>query len=137
MSQRWLLLLGSNRADPGQLHAGLAALAGLGRVRALGPPLRNPDRNGGPDYFNQLALLDCALDYERLKPRLADIERALGRGRGASGEVALDIDPVAISVNDRWQADARALAKGEFARPPLPELLDAAGIVVSIPPASG
>ncbi|HKZ10493.1 MAG TPA: 2-amino-4-hydroxy-6-hydroxymethyldihydropteridine diphosphokinase [Rhodanobacteraceae bacterium] len=128
---RWLLLLGSNLADPECIQQALETLAVLGQVTSLTPIERMPAR-GDPSrfYYNALAMLDCDLDRDALRTRLKQIETELGRVRDGSGEVAIDIDLLARQANERWLADPHAIEKREFAQAPARDMLEAAGLVV-------
>jgi 2-amino-4-hydroxy-6-hydroxymethyldihydropteridine diphosphokinase len=130
-THRWLLLLGSNLAEPERVQQALGRLAALGEVERLTPIERMPAR-GDPSrfYHNALAALACDLDRATLRARLGRVEADLGRVRDGSGEVAIDIDLLARQENGRWQADPHAFEKNEFTQTPARELLAAAGIVV-------
>ncbi|MDE2271275.1 MAG: 2-amino-4-hydroxy-6-hydroxymethyldihydropteridine diphosphokinase [Xanthomonadaceae bacterium] len=134
-ARRWLLLLGSNLAEPQRMHDALAALAALGAVVAATPILRLPARGDATrGYYNALATLESGLDREALRARLKQIEHGLGRRRDGSGEVAIDIDLLATREADRWQPDPHALEKDEFTQTPARELLEAAGISIVADP---
>jgi len=130
-ARRWLLLLGSNLAAPERIRQALEKLVALGSVESLTPIERIPAR-GDPTrfYHNALATLDCELDRDALRARLKRMELELGRVRDGSGEVAIDIDLLAVHANGRWLADPRALEKNEFAQTPARELVATAGIVI-------
>jgi 2-amino-4-hydroxy-6-hydroxymethyldihydropteridine diphosphokinase len=130
-TRRWLLLLGSNLAGPERIRQSLETLAVFGPVKALTPIERMPAR-GDPSrfYFNALATLDCDLDRDALRAQLKRIETELGRVRDGSGEVAIDIDLLAMETNNRWQADAHALEKHEFTQTPARDLIAAANLVI-------
>jgi 2-amino-4-hydroxy-6-hydroxymethyldihydropteridine diphosphokinase len=128
-TRRWLLLLGSNLAGPERVQRALETLARLGHVTLLTPIERMPARRDPPRfYYNALATLDVDLDRDALRARLKQIEAGLGRARDGSGEVAIDIDLLAMHANGCWRADPHALAKDEFAQTPARELIAAAGI---------
>jgi len=130
-SRRWLLLLGSNLAGPERIRQALEMLDALGHVESLTPIERIPAR-GDPTrfYYNALAALDCELDRDALRAQLKRIELELGRVRDGSGEVAVDVDLLAMHANGRWLADPHALEKNEFAQTPARELVATAGIVI-------
>lgn len=130
-TRRWLLLLGSNLAGPERVHQALEHLKVLGKARLLTPIERMPAR-GEPSrfYCNALAMLDCDLDRDAARARIERIETGLGRVRDGGGEVAIDIDLLAIQKDGCWIADPHAVEKGEFTRTPAQELIAAAGIVV-------
>lgn len=130
-AHRWLLLLGSNLADPECIQQALETLAVLGQVTSLTPIERMPARGDASRfYYNALAMLDCDLDRDALRTRLKQIETELGRVRDGSGEVAIDIDLLARQANERWLADPHAIEKREFAQAPARDMLEAAGLVV-------
>ena len=131
MARRWLLLLGSNLADDACLREASAVLSAIGEVDALTPIRRFPSDDGSPgEYYNLLVSLAADADREDIGERLKQLESALGRRRGHSQEVAIDIDILAsASASDSpWQADVHAVAKGEFARRSVRALLDETGI---------
>ncbi len=129
MARRWLLLLGSNLADDACLREASAVLSAIGDVDALTPIRRFPCDDGSPgEYHNLLVALAVDAGREDIGERLKQLEAALGRRRGDSGEVAIDIDILASAGEGAWQADAHALAKGEFARGSVRALLDETGI---------
>lgn len=135
MPLRALLLLGSTLADDGRVREALAALGEMGAVRLLapirhGPGSRDPQRH----YFNALAEFGFAGERATLVAALKALESRLGRRRDG-GEVAIDIDLLALHVDERWQADAHALAKGEFAQAHTRALLRAAALEVDLAPA--
>jgi 2-amino-4-hydroxy-6-hydroxymethyldihydropteridine diphosphokinase len=128
-THRWLLLLGSNLAGPERMRQAFERLAALGPVAALTAIERTPAR-GDPSrfYYNALTTLDCELDRDALRTRLKQIETGLGRVRDGSGEVAIDIDLLAVQEHGRWLTDPHAIEKNELAQTPARELLAAAGI---------
>ena len=129
--RRWLLLLGSNLADPERMHQAFARLAALGPVTALTAVERTPARGDSSHfYYNALATLDCELHRDALRIRLKQIETELGRVRDGSGEVAIDIDLLARQENGRWLADPHAIEKEEFTHTPARELITAANISI-------
>jgi 2-amino-4-hydroxy-6-hydroxymethyldihydropteridine diphosphokinase len=131
--RRWLLLLGSNLADPERMQQAFARLAALGRVTALTAIERMPARgDSSRSYYNALAELDCGLDRDALRMRLKQIETELGRLRDGSGEVAIDIDLLARQEQGRWLADPHAIEKNEFEQPPARELIEAAAIAIDV-----
>jgi 2-amino-4-hydroxy-6-hydroxymethyldihydropteridine diphosphokinase len=130
--RRYLLLLGSNLPGPERLLQASAALTRLGAARPLTRVTRTPARHDPTKhYFNVLMRCDCTDDRDAFLARLKQIETDLGRVRDASGEVAIDIDLLAICVDAAWQADPHALAKREFTQSPARELLADAGITVA------
>jgi 2-amino-4-hydroxy-6-hydroxymethyldihydropteridine diphosphokinase len=135
LARCWLLLLGSNLAEPQRMHAALAELAALGEVVTLTPIRQLPARgDASRHYHNVLATLESGLDRDDLRARLKRIEDRLGRRRDGSGEVAIDIDLLATREDDRWQPDPHALEKNEFAQTPARDLLEAAGIAIVADP---
>lgn len=131
MPTRWLLLLGSNLVGPERVQQAFECLALLGHVTPLTPIERLPARgHASRFYYNALAELDCKLDREALRGQLKRIETELGRVRDSSGEVAIDIDLLALRAGERWLADPHALEKKEFTQPPARELIAAAGIMI-------
>lgn len=131
MPTRWLLLLGSNLAGPERVQQAFECLVLLGHVTPLTPIERLPARGHASHfYYNALAELDCKLDREALRVQLKRIESELGRARNGSGEVAIDIDLLAMQANGRWLADPHALEKQEFTQTPARELIATAGIVI-------
>jgi 2-amino-4-hydroxy-6-hydroxymethyldihydropteridine diphosphokinase len=131
-ARRWLLLLGSNLAGSERIQQALETLAALGHVTSLTPIERMPAR-GDPSrfYYNALATLGCDLDRDVLRAQLKQIEIELGRVRDESGEVAIDIDLLAMQANGSWLAEPHALEKREFTQTPARDMLKAAGIEVS------
>ena len=133
MPLRALLLLGSTLPDDGRLRQALAALGEMGAVRLLapirhGPGSRDPQRH----YFNALAEFFYSGERATLVAALKALERKLGRRRD-DGEVAIDIDLLALRVDGRWQADAHAQAKGEFEQAHTRALLRDAALDVDLP----
>jgi len=51
--------------------------------------------------------------------------------RDESGEVAIDIDLLAMQANGSWLAEPHALEKREFTQTPARDMLKAAGIEMS------
>ena len=132
-AHRWLLLLGSNLAEPDRIRQALETLDALGHVESLTPIKRIPARGDLTRfYYNALAALDCELDRDALRAQLKRIELELGRVRDGSGEVAIDIDLLATHANGRWLADPHALEKNEFAQTPARELIEATAIVIDM-----
>lgn len=133
-ARRYLLLLGSNLAQPERVERALTALAALGELTPLTAIERTPARNH-PDryYYNVLAQLDADADRDTLNARLKQIESDLGRVRDASGVVAIDIDLLATFDAGAWQADPHAIAKREFSQSPACELLREAEIDIVTP----
>ena len=132
MTNRWLLLLGSNLADDARLREASSVLSAIGEIDALTPVRRFPCDNGAPgEYYNLLVALCADIERERFGQRLKQLEAALGRRRDASPEVAIDIDILASAADGGWHADARATAKGEFTRASVRALLDEAGIAIA------
>ena len=117
---RALVALGSNLGDRrSSLEAGLAALAGLGRVRPSPLWPETPDESGvGPDYLNTVALLETPGDDPRiLLEALLRAELRLGRDRslGRNAPRILDLDLVAVEGTRgswRWPAPPDLLALG-------------------------
>lgn len=111
---RALVALGSNLGDRrASLEAGLAALAGLGRVVVSPLWTETPDESGrGPDYLNTVALLETAGDDPRaLLEDLLRAELRLGRDRaqGRNAPRTLDLDLVAVEGQEgswAWPAPA-------------------------------
>lgn len=131
-TRRWLLLLGSNLAGSERVRQALETLVVLGHVTSLTPIERMPARGDASRfYYNALATLDCDLDREVLGAQLKRIEIELGRVRDESGEVAIDIDLLAMQANGSWLAEPHALEKREFTQTPARDMLKAAGIEVS------
>lgn len=131
-TRRWLLLLGSNLAGSERVRQALETLVVLGHVTSLTPIERMPARGDASRfYYNALATLDCDLDREVLRAQLKRIEIELGRVRDESGEVAIDIDLLAMQANGSWLAEPHALEKREFTQTPARDMLKAAGIEVS------
>jgi len=52
--------------------------------------------------------------------------------RDESGEVAIDIDLLAMQANGSWLAEPHALEKREFTQTPARELIEAAAIVIDM-----
>jgi 2-amino-4-hydroxy-6-hydroxymethyldihydropteridine diphosphokinase len=130
-TRRYLLLLGSNLAEPERMQQAFERLASLGHVTPLTVIERMPARGDvARFYYNALAALDCDLGREALRAQLKHIETGLGRVRGGTRDVAIDIDLLAMRENGHWQADAHALAKREFVQTPARELIEAAGIAI-------
>lgn len=129
-SLRWLLLLGSSRADDVCLRA---ALASLGATRLLTPIQRfAADDGSARQFYNALAewqVADAGIDA---RERIAHIELALGRDRTRTDEVAIDIDVLAQWVDGAWHAHPHALDKQEFARALVRGLLDQAGLEIRL-----
>lgn len=134
-ASRWLLLLGSNLDHDRRVHDALGHLAALGQVDRLSAIRHLPAHGDSTSmYYNVLVALSTTDHREHLDAQLKRIEQRLGRQRDRAEEVAIDIDILARYADHSWQADARALNKGEFARPPVLTLLRDAG--VEIAPAS-
>lgn len=131
MLRTWLLLLGSNLASDGRVHAAVTALRSLGTPALSSPIVRSPAHGGvhAYDYFNALVTLESDQDRTTLVANLKRIERELGRVHG-SGQVAIDIDVLACHDGRRWLADEHAVAKGDLEQPPTPILLREAGIAI-------
>ncbi len=133
-SARWLLLLGSTRADDGCVQAALRALQALGEVVLRAPILHGPgSRDARRSYFNALVELHFDGSADELVAALKAIEIRLGRRRDQD-EVAIDIDLLAHFAQDAWRADAHALAKREFEQAHAIALLHAAGIRIDAAP---
>lgn len=131
MSERWLLLLGSNRERRDTLDAALQRLTTLGVVEVVAAPrAMRPASGRGPDYFNALAIIVATGEAGDLKRRLRAIETALGRDRTQRQCVAIDIDLLAHDAGSGWRADPHAIEKGDVGSWPAVELLREAGIVV-------
>lgn len=102
----WLIALGSNVQAETRLDEALAALAGLGQVRARSARIDSADAVGrGPAYRNQLAWLRTGADASALRAALKRIERAAGRTpeRCAAGLCDLDLDLLARRHGEGWQ----------------------------------
>lgn len=107
-----LIALGSNLGDRrAHLEAGLAALAGLGRVTVSPLWMETPDETAiGPDYLNTVALLDSpGNDPTRLLEALLRAELRLGRERRGvrNAPRTLDLDLIAVegmAGHWRWEA---------------------------------
>lgn len=132
-AHRWLLLLGSNLPNPERIQQAFKRLPALGAVTALTPIERMPARGDASRfYYNALATLDCDLDRDALRAQLKQIEIELGRVRDESGEVAIDIDLLAMQANGSWLADPHALEKREFTQTPAREMIEAAAIMIEV-----
>ena len=129
--RRWLLLLGSNLTHDTLVREALERLSSLGQATPLTSIQRFPSHDGKRGvYYNALAALAVDAQQGVLTDRLRALEVALGRGRDADGKVAIDLDILAVSDDERWLADAHALAKGEFERLSVATLLQQATITV-------
>ena len=127
--RRWLLLLGSNLAHDTRVRDALERLSSLGQATPLTSIQHFPSHDGNRgEYYNALAVLAVDVPRGVLTDRLRQLEVALGRRRDADGEVAIDVDILAMSDGERWLADTHALAKGEFERLPVATLLRQAAI---------
>lgn len=130
MTRRYLLLLGSDHDDDGLLQAALKQLGGIGELTLRTAVQRLPsDTDDGRLFFNTLVSLACDLRADPLVARLKRIEQALGRSDDPQ-DVAIDIDLLAEHAGNGWQADAHAVAKGEFDRPAVRGLLGDANIAL-------
>jgi 7,8-dihydro-6-hydroxymethylpterin-pyrophosphokinase len=124
---RWLLLLGAEARYDRSLGAARRQLAALGELHALTAEHLTEAADGSARrYRNQLVALAHDGSREVLVEALKRVECALGRG--ARDGVPLDIDLLACSTGDGWQADAHALAKREFDSPHVRLLLEDAGL---------
>lgn len=128
--RRWLLLLGSSLPTDDRLQRALSRLGELGTAHAVTPVRRFPSYTGEPGrwYFNALAELDSAQGRDQLHAQLRAIEAQLGRRRDVPGEVAIDLDILAVDDGHGWRTDAHALAKGDLDHPTTRGLLALAGI---------
>lgn len=130
MSERWLLVLGSDAGSEAPIDATLAALRELGQVQALTPARRSRDDDGSGRWFtNRLVQLDSTLGREALRERLQAIERGIGRS-AARSDVPIDIDLLARGEDNAWQLDPHAAEKGEHDRPHVLALLHQAHITL-------
>lgn len=128
---RWLLLLGSNRADDVLMHAALAQLRACGSATWLTPVQRFAADDGSTrPFYNALLTWDVADTSAGAHAQIRQIELALGRDRTRSDEVAIDIDLLACFVDGQWHAHAHALDKHEFDRALVRGLLRQAGLAV-------
>lgn len=132
MSQRWLLVLGTDAGSEAPLAEALAALAGLGAVQPLAPARRSKDDGGAERWFtNRLVRLDSALGRDVLRQRLRDIEHGIGRS-ARRDDVPIDIDLLAGGTDGvGWQLDPHAREKGEHLRPHVAALLREAGLTLA------
>lgn len=129
--RRWLLLLGSNLTHDTLVRVALERLSSLGQATPLTSIQRFPSHDGKRNkYYNALVALAVDVQQGVLTDRLRELEVALGRRRDADGKVAIDLDILAMSDDERWLADAHALAKGEFERPSVATLLQQATITI-------
>jgi 7,8-dihydro-6-hydroxymethylpterin-pyrophosphokinase len=128
---RWLLLLGSSRADDALMRDALARLDQCGAASLLTPIQRFAADDGSARQFhNALVTWDVTDTSAGAHTRIRQIELALGRDRTRSDEVAIDIDLLACFVDGQWHAHAHALDKREFDRALVRGLLRQAGVVV-------
>ena len=130
----WLLSLGSNLEDANRLHAALDLLATLGPCAVLTAIRTFPARHSAGRYFGTLASLAWRGGRDTLDATLKQLETRLGRQRdNPAGEVAIDIDILAMRDGDRWLADAHALDKGEFGHADVRTMLQEAGLAIDTP----
>lgn len=128
---RWLLLLGSSRAEDTLMRDALARLDECGAAIWLTPIQRFAADDGSARQFhNALVTWDVADTSVGAHTQIRQIELVLGRDRTRSDEVAIDIDLLACCVDGQWHAHAHALDKHEFDRALVRELLRQAGVAV-------
>lgn len=97
-----LLLLGSNVEAEGQLERALRELARqFPLVWTSARCWSEAVPQGAPPYLNQAAIIECELPREALKPRLREIEAALGRIRPAPEPSLCPIDIDALARIER------------------------------------
>ncbi len=125
MSQRVLLMLGSNVDAQRQLQAACARLRERFAVLAVSGCHPSPAAGhaGAPAYINQAVVIASELDRDALKSALRAIEAALGRQR-PNPEPGLC--PIDIDALGRWEPefvvwDARDYGAA-YARGPLRDL---------------
>jgi 2-amino-4-hydroxy-6-hydroxymethyldihydropteridine diphosphokinase len=114
---RAVIALGSNLGDrAAHLQAGLRALGALGAVVPGPLTVETADESGtGPDYLNNVALLDAPpADPRRLLEDLLRIELQQGRdrGRGRNAPRTLDLDLIAV---EGWRGHWRWAAPPDLA----------------------
>ena len=140
-AQRWLLLLGSSRADDSLMCAAIAQLGERGSATWLTPIKRfAADDGSARRFYNALAIWEVADSHTGAQAQIRQIELALGRDRTRHDEVAIDIDLLACWIDGAWNAHAHALEKREFDRVLVQRLLDQVGISVvcaAAPPDAG
>lgn len=128
---RWLLLLGSSRDDDGLMRQALEQLGHRGTAHWLTPIRRFPaDDDSGLMFYNALAIWQPAHDAADAQADIRRIESVLGRDRRRRDDVAIDIDLLAHSSGNQWQAHAHARDKHEFDRPLVRTLLQQSGVTV-------
>lgn len=128
---RWLLLLGSSRADDTLMREALGQLDQSGTAVWLTPLQRFAADDGSARQFhNALATWDVTATSAAAHAQIRRIEQALGRDRTRSDEVAIDIDLLACFGDGQWHAYPHALDKREFDRALVRGLLRQAGVVV-------
>lgn len=127
---RWLLLLGSSRAEDASLRA---ALQRLGATTLLTPVQRFPADDGSArQFYNALAEWRVTDADGSAREQIRQVELALGRDRTRVDEVAIDIDLLAQWVGGQWCAHAHALDKHEFERALVLGLLRQAGVTIRL-----
>lgn len=131
MSNRWLLVLGSDAGSGAPIEAALAALRALGEVEALTPPRRFQDHDGTGRWFtNRLVRLESGAGRDALRGKLRAVEQRIGRSEHSEA-VLIDIDLLANGADGAgWRLDPHALEKGEHRRPHVVALLAEAGIAL-------
>jgi 7,8-dihydro-6-hydroxymethylpterin-pyrophosphokinase len=128
---RWLLLLGSSRADDTLMRDALRQLDQSGAAVWLTPVQRFAADDGSARKFhNALARWDVTATSAGAHARIRQIEQTLGRDRTRGDEVAIDIDLLACFVDGQWHTHPHALDKREFDRALVRGLLRQAGVVV-------
>ncbi|KRG68373.1 2-amino-4-hydroxy-6-hydroxymethyldihydropteridine diphosphokinase [Pseudoxanthomonas dokdonensis] len=106
-SHDYLLLLGSDAADAGQLEIARRHLQASGRITAASAVVHGPSVVDGDErcYFNQALRVSSALPRAGFAVTLKAIESAMGRGTVAG--CLIDIDLAAEYGHDDafvWQA---------------------------------
>lgn len=125
-------MLGSNRRDERLVREAINGLAALGELCQLTQIRHLPAHDGSAvDYWNVLVTLQRPGSRAGLVPMLKQLERDAGRGSDPPGRVSLDIDLLAVRAGEGWQPDPHALAKQEFAKAAVQQLLREAGIVLA------